>query len=144
MIGRLALFVANRATGGAIEGLTRRAVWGVVGLAFCVAASIFGLMTLYWALENEFGSINAAGVIAAGSLAIGLICLAAPAILEWSERKAAANANSGTNALASSVEAVHQESVAAVDYFGPLQVVASAFLVGMRTGQQLRGWRSST
>ena len=138
MIGRLAMFVANRATGGAVEGFTRRATWSAAGLAFCVCASIFALFALYWTLEQEFGSIASAGMIAGGALVIGLICLAAPSVLEWSEKQTKARARAEVRPLTTTVEAAKQETAAAVDYFGPLQVVASAFLVGMRTGQQLR------
>lgn len=141
MIGRLAMYVANRATGGAVEGFTRRASWGVAGAAFCVCASFFALFVLYWVLEREFGSITAAAIIAGGSLFIGLCCLAAPSILEWSDKQAAARARANVSPLSSTVEAVEHETAAAVDYFGPLQVVASAFLVGMRTAQHLRRHR---
>jgi uncharacterized membrane protein YfcA len=142
MMGRLAMYVANRATGGAVDGLTRRATWGAAGAAFCICASIFALVAIYWFLSDQFGPIMAASIVAIASLFVGVVCLFAPSVIEWSEKKAVEQASAGKSTLTATVETVNKETAAAVDYFGPLQVIASAFLVGMRTGQQLKRSRS--
>ncbi len=139
MIGNLAMYVANRATGGAVDNLARRASWSVVGAAFCVCASVFGIVALFWALTMRFSPIASASIIAVVSLVIGLICLATPSLIEWSEKQRVLREKAGVSPLTATIESANKETAAVVDYFGPLQVVASAFLLGMRTGQQVLG-----
>lgn len=139
MLGNVALFFANRAAGGAVGSITRWASWGAVAALFCTCAFVFAMIALFWIMAPLYGPISAAGLIAGGLLALGLACIAAPSLLDMMDRQAAARAASRTNPVAATVQAAKVETAAAVDYFGPLQVVASAFLVGMRTAQQFRG-----
>ena len=139
MLSNVAMFVANRATHGAVDSITRWASWGAVAVLFCICASVFGVIALFLVLLPVYGAVMAACLIAAGSLVLGLVCLSVPPLLDLHERRAAERKRAEAGSVASTVEAVNVETGAAVDYFGPLQVVASAFLVGMKTGQQLRG-----
>ena len=139
MPSNIALFFANRAASGAVDSISRWASWGAVGALFCIFASVFGTIALYLTIEPIYGPIASAGLIAAGSLVLGLACLAAPSLLDLFERQAAERKSAEVGPIASTVKAANEETAAAVDYFGPLQVVASAFLVGMRTAQQIRG-----
>ena len=141
MVGNIAMYFANRATQGAVGSLTRWASWGVAAGFFGVVAGVFAAISLYQALVPVYGSVTAAGAIAGGSLLLALVTFAVPAFLDFVERRAAARARAQVGPIATTIETVSTETAAAVDYFGPLQVVASAFLVGMRTGTQLRGLR---
>lgn len=138
MLSNIALFFANRAATGAVGSITRWASWGAVAALFCICASVFATIALYLTIAPIYGPTNAAALIAAGSLVLGLACLAAPPLLDLLERRAAERASAQSNPIATTVKAANEETAAAVDYFGPLQVVASAFLVGVRTAQQLR------
>lgn len=142
MLGNIAMYIANRAASGAVGSVTRWATWGAVAALFGICASAFAVIALYLALSPVYGAVMAASLIAVGSLTLGLACLAAPPLLDLIERRAAERATTEAGPIATTVNAAREETAAAVDYFGPLQVVASAFLVGMRTGQQLRGTRS--
>lgn len=139
MLGNIALFFANRAAGGAVESIARWASWGAVAALFGVCAFVFALIAVFWSIEPVYGSINAAALIAASLFVLALACVAAPSILDMLERQAAERVAAQTGPIASTVQAVNQETAAAVDYFGPVQVVVSAFLVGMRTAHQFRG-----
>lgn len=139
MLSNIALFFANRAASGAVGSISRWASWGAVAALFCTCGVVFGTIALYLSIEPIYGAITSAAMIAAGSLLLGLACLAAPPLLDHLERQAAQRAKAEVGPLASTVKAANEETAAAVDYFGPLQVVASAFLVGMRTAQQFQG-----
>jgi hypothetical protein len=138
MLGNLALYMANRATAGAVGSWSRWASWIAVAALFLSSAFALGLCALFWTLSPHFGAIAAAAIIAGGLGALGLACLAAPNLLELLERRAAARAASETGPVVTTVQSVEREAGAAVDYFGPLQVVASAFLVGMSTARTVR------
>lgn len=141
MLGKLALYAANRAAGGAVESMTRWASWGAVAALFGLCAFVFAVIALYTKISLLYGDINAATMIAGGALVVALLCVAAPQLLDYLERKDAERARAKEGVITSTVNAASQETAAAVDYFGPLQVVVSAFLVGMRTGHQVRGIR---
>ncbi len=139
MLGNVALYLANRAASGAVGSVSRWASWGAAAAIFLASSVVFGLVALYWWLETQYGPIASAGIVAAGAALAGFICLSAPAVMDATERAAAARAREKVGPVSATVEAVNKETEAAVDYFGPLQVVASAFLVGLSTGRKLRG-----
>ena len=139
MLGNLALFFANRAAGGAVGSIARWASWGAVAAFMGTCAFVFALLALFWSIEPMYGAINSAALIAGGLFLITLFCIGTPSLLDFMERRAADKAARQAGPIASSVQAVSTETAAAVDYFGPLQVVASAFLVGMRTAHQFKG-----
>jgi hypothetical protein len=136
MLANAALFFANRAASGAVDQVARWATWMAVASLLCITAFVFGLTALFWMLEPTYGAINSAAVMAAVLFVLGLCCIAAPTLIDALHRRAAERAAAKAGPVATTVEAVQQETAAAVDYFGPLQVIASAFLVGLRTGRQ--------
>jgi hypothetical protein len=138
MLTNIALYVANRAAGGSVGSIARWASWGALATIFGVLALVFGAIALYTLLVPLYGAIFAAAAIAGAALALALACLATPALMDMSEQWAAARRARETSPLTATLESANEEAAAATDYFGPLQVVASAFLIGMRTGSQVR------
>lgn len=138
MLGKVALYLANRAAGGAVGEVTRWVAWGAFAVFFLGLALVFAMVSAFWALEPRVGAVNAAALVAGGCVLLAGLLLLIPAAQDALERRAEEDARRKTSAIASTVEAAETETKAAVDYFGPLQVVASAFLIGMRTGRQFR------
>lgn len=137
MFGSLLSFMAARAAGDAVDGIARRALWGSVAALFLLFALILGLMATYWILAPMYGAVETALGMMAVCLAIGFVALMMPLIIERS-KKAAAAKPAASNPVESTVAAVKEETEAAVDYFGAVQVVASAFMFGLGTARQLR------
>ncbi|MEQ1696341.1 MAG: hypothetical protein ABL901_10930 [Hyphomicrobiaceae bacterium] len=142
MLGNIALYFANRAASGAVGTVTRWASWGAGAAIFAALALVFAVCAIFWGLQPRFSAVQAASLVAVGCLVLALVLIAIPAIQDAMEREAERAEREKAGALATTVTAVNKETEAAVDYFGPLQVVASAFLVGMRTGRQLRPART--
>lgn len=138
MLGNVALYIANRAASGAVGSVTRWASWGAAAALFAAIAVVFVVCAVFWGLVPRFGAVQAAGLVAGSCFALALLMISIPAILDAMERQVANRERQKAGAVATAVTVVNKETEAAVDYFGPLQVVASAFLVGMRTAQQLR------
>ena len=134
MIGNAVLYAASRATSNAIENVTRRVTWMAIAATFLLCALVFGLLLAFWLVEARIGPLNAAGAIAAACAAVGVLCLMMPAIIEWFENLRKRQ----TSAVATTVAAVDEEAKEAVDYFGALQVVATAFLFGMGAARRLK------
>ncbi len=136
MLGKLLSYAATRAAGEAVDGLARRAIW--TGLAAVLMVFAFGiaLTVAYWSLAPEFGSTQTAVAMALACLAAGFAALAVPTIIE--RAKKAETAAATNNPVTQTVAAVKEETEAAADYFGAVQVVASAFMFGLGTARQLR------
>lgn len=134
MLGDAVLYAASRATSTAIDHVARRATWTAMGAVFLVCALVLALLVTFWVAEPRVGAVNAAALIAAGCLIVGLICLVMPWAIERSEAMQQRNVSTGT-AVA---EVVEEEAKEAVDYFGALQVVATAFLFGLGAARRLK------
>ena len=134
MLGDAVLYAASRATHTAIENVSRRAAWTGLAAGFLLCGLVAGLIVAYWFAERYVGPFNAAALIAAGCLLIGVICLSVPSIVERIEasRKQRRSATETTAAV------VHDEAKEAVDYFGALQVVGAAFLFGLSAARRLK------
>jgi len=139
MLGSIALYVANRAAAGAVGSVTRWASWSVAAILFATLAVAFAAVSAFTYLEIDYGAPLAGAMIAAAALVIALVCLAIPAILDALDRQFAKRALKKDGVVVTTVDAVNKETEAAVDYFGPLQVVSAAFLVGLRAGRSVRG-----
>ena len=137
MFGNLAIYLANRATGGAVTTMTRWVGWGAIAAVFGIVALVFAIMCLFWVLEVRIGSIEAAGILALGCVLIAGICIATPAIMDAAERREEQRKRAQVGNVQTVVTTAHKEGEKVVDYFGPLQVIASAFLIGLRTGRQV-------
>jgi hypothetical protein len=134
MIGDAVLYAASRATHTAIESVSRRLTWTAIAVVFLLAAFILAIIALYIVLEPRFGALHTVGMIAGGCVLIGVISMAMPTLIERAETRARDHGSPTANAVA----AVDQEAKDAVDYFGALQVVGTAFLFGLGAARRLR------
>jgi type VI protein secretion system component VasK len=135
MLGDAVLYAASRATHTAIENVSRRLTWAAIAAVFLLAALILCLVALYIVLEPRFGSLHTVGIIAGGCAFVGIVSLAMPWLIERAEAR---KRNQGSPA-AKAVATVDDEAKGAVDYFGALQVVGTAFLFGLGAARRLRG-----
>lgn len=134
MIGDAVLYAASRATHSAIDNVARRVTWGVVGAVFLIAAMVLAIIAAYMLAEPRFGALQALAIIAAGCVFAGIISMSVP----WLIEKAEARRRSKLSPMATAVAAVDDEAKGAVDYFGALQVVGTAFLFGLGAARRLR------
>ena len=137
MLGKLFSYAATRAAGEAVDGIARRAVWGGLAAVFLIFSFAMTLMIAYWLLEPKFGDIQSAMLLAASCAGAGFFALAVPRMLDKS-KKTANSVRQETAPIAQTVASVKEETEAAVDYFGALQVVASAFMFGLGAARQMR------
>ena len=137
MIGDAVLYAASRATSTALEQVSRKAAWTAVAGTFLVSALVSALIFAYQALEPKLGPLNAVALISAACLLVGLFCLALPGMIERAERRRA-QAKMNTSPIATTAAAVEEEAIQAIDYFGPLRMVAAAFLFGLSAARRLK------
>jgi len=139
MFGNLLLFAANRATEGAAGNVARLATWGGLAVFLLLAGATFTLMVLFWLLQASVGPLSAAVILAAGCFVAALISLSIPHLLSAAEAKAAKVApQETTTPVHDAAEAVHEDMTDAVDYFGSLRVVVSAFMLGLGVARSLK------
>ncbi len=134
MIGDMVLYAANRATQGAVGNMARRASWGGVAIFLLLVGVVFALSVLFRILTERYDAIVAGTAIASVSIVLGLVCLAMPRVLDWLESRAKKPADP----VADTVASVKVEVAEAVDYFGPIRVVASAFMLGLGAARSLK------
>ncbi len=139
MIGEVFAYAANRATSGAVESISKRAVWFVAGGLVLLLGCFFAVLAAFWTLEPIYGPIQSAGFIAASCLILALVCFVIPAVSQYFQRRRARIAAKTANPVTETIKAVTEEANEAVDYFGPLQVMASAFMLGMGLARQIKG-----
>ena len=135
MLGNLFLYAANRATHGAVGNVARQASWGGFAVFLLLAGAIFSLVVAFFVLEARVGASSAGVIVAAGCFVAGLVCLSMPQLLDWLETKPKPTP---IEAIAETGAVVHEEMTQAVDYFGAVRVVASAFLLGLNAARQLK------
>jgi flagellar basal body-associated protein FliL len=134
MIGDAVLYAASRATHTALENVSRRLAWIAIAALFLLAAFVLAVIALYLVLEPQFGPLRTIAAIAAGATLIGIICLSMPWFINRMEVRSRDHGSPTANAVA----AVDQEAKEAVDYFGAIQVVGTAFLFGLGAARRLR------
>jgi len=134
MIGDAVLYAASRATHSALDNVSRRLTWTAISGAFLFAAMVLAIIAAYMVAEPRFGPLAAIGIIAAGCVLAGLISMSVPVIID----KAEARRRNKGSPVSTAVAAVDEEAKQAVDYFGALQVVGSAFLFGLGAARRLR------
>ena len=134
MIGDAVLYAASRATHSAIDSVSRRMTWMAVAGVFLTAAMVLAIIAAYMVAEPRFGALKAIGIIAGGCVLAGLISLSVPAIIE----KLEARRRNKSSPMSTAVSAVDEEAKQAVDYFGAMQVVGTAFLFGLGAARRLR------
>ena len=138
MLNSLFAYAATRVAGNVVDGIARRAVWGSLAAVLFLTSFVLALMIGFWTFEPVYGAVPTATAIATGCAAMAVLALAVPAFSEWRKRSAATADNVESSAISEAVSAVDEETVAAVDYFGAIQVVASAFMFGLGAARQLR------
>ena len=134
MIGDAVLYAASRATHSAIDSVSRRMTWMAVAGVFLTAAMVLAIIAAYMVAEPKFGSLIAIGMIAGACVLAGLMSLSVPAMIE----KIEARRCSKSSPMATAAGAVDQEAKQAVDYFGAMQVVGTAFLFGLGAARRLK------
>jgi len=134
MIGDAVLYAASRATHSAIENVSRRVTWMAIAAAFFIATLVLALIVAYLLLRPELGSLGAAAMLAGACALIGIISLSVP----WMIDKVEERRRSKGTPVANAVAAVDEEAHEAVDYFGALQMVGTAFLFGLGAARRLR------
>jgi ABC-type transport system involved in multi-copper enzyme maturation permease subunit len=134
MIGDMMLYAANRATQGAVENVARKASWGGFAVFLLLVGTIFSIFVAYWWLESRSSAIAAGSIIAAACFVVGIVCLSMPGILDRLE----ARAKKPADPIIDTVNAVKVEVTEAVDYFGPIRVVASAFMLGLGIARSVK------
>jgi hypothetical protein len=142
MFGNILMYAANRATQGAVGNIARQASWGGVAVLLLLAGGVFSLIVAYLMLDSQFGAPEAGVILAAVCFVAGLICLSIPGLLEKAEKKAAHSAHAVQSvpvALSGeTAQVVHDEMTDAVDYFGAVRVVGSAFLLGLGIARKVK------
>jgi hypothetical protein len=133
MIGDLVRYAANRATHGVVEDVTRKAAWGVLALVMLSVGLIFSILMIFWWLEEHFGATAAGGIMAGVSIIAGVIFLMMPKIIERAE-----HTESTLTPSEEVVSAVKEEMSEAVDYFGPIRVVGTAFVLGFSIARRIK------
>jgi hypothetical protein len=137
MLSNLFLYAANRATQGAVDNVSRRASWGGFAIFLMLTGIIFSLIVVFWLLEARMGATSAGVIIAAGCFVVGLLSLSMPHLLDRIDAEAKKVAPAPAP-IPVSAAAVQQEMTDAVDYFGAVRVVASAFLLGLGLARRLK------
>lgn len=134
MIGDAVLYAASRATHSAIENVSRRVTWMTVAGVFLTAAMVLGIIAAYMLAEPRFGSLHAIAMIAGVCVLVALVSMSVPAMIEKIEAR---RRNNGSP-VATAAAAVDAEAKQAVDYFGAMQVVGTAFLFGLGAARRLK------
>jgi apolipoprotein N-acyltransferase len=134
MIGDIFLYAANRATQSAVGNVARKASWAGFAVFLLLVGTVFALIVMFWMLNSVYNAPTAGAIIAAGCFIIGLICLLMPGFLDWLETKA----KKPVPAAQEAVNAVQEEVAEAVDHFGPIRVVGSAFMLGLGIARSMK------
>ena len=134
MIGDAVLYAASRATHDAVENVSRRVTWIAVASVFLIAAMVLAIIAAYLLAEPRFGSVHAIAMIAGVCVLVALVSLSVPAMIVKVEAR---RRNKGSP-VATAAAAVDAEAKQAVDYFGAMQVVGTAFLFGLGAARRLK------
>ncbi len=134
MIGDAVLYAASRATHSALENVSRRVTWIAIAGVFLVAAMVLAIIAAYMLAEPRFGSLHAIAMIAGVCVLVALVSMSVPAMIE----KAEARKRDKGSPVATAAAAVDAEAKQAVDYFGAMQVVGTAFLFGLGAARRLK------
>ena len=134
MIGKLVAFAFSRVAHRTFDTIERRVVWSTIGALLAVATLVFALTFAFWLLQAQLGGVAAAAILAGACAILAGLAFAMPTVIDRIEERA----EDDKSAVESMAETVDEEANAAVDYLGPLQVVISAFMLGLTSGRQLR------
>jgi phosphoglycerol transferase MdoB-like AlkP superfamily enzyme len=136
MISNILLYAANRATHGAVDNVTRKASWGGFAVFLLLVGTAFSLAVAFWVLSARYDATLAGGIIAVACFVVGFLCLLMPQYLDRLEARA--KAKTILTPAQETVSAVQEEVAEAVDYFGPIRVIGSAFVLGLSIARSLK------
>jgi ABC-type transport system involved in cytochrome bd biosynthesis fused ATPase/permease subunit len=139
MIGDFLTYAATRATNGAVENVSRRAGWYAAGASVLLCGLFFVVLAAFWTLEPSYGAVQTAGIIAGICMILALLCFVVPSVVQAQQHRRAVEKARAVDPVTETIEAVNVETAEAVDYFGPMKVVLTAFMLGMGAAKQLRG-----
>ena len=143
MISEVVAYAASRATSGAVENISRRAGWFAVGGVVLLFGLFFAVLAAFWLIEPHYGPVQSAVLVASSCLVIGVLCFVIPGAVQVVQRRRAKEKIAAGPPVNETLEAVNVEAAEAVDYFGPLRVMATAFMFGMGAAKQLRRARTT-
>jgi hypothetical protein len=117
------------------ERSLRQAVVMAVAVVLLIAAAAFGLLAAYQALVSvyQFSAVQAAGIVAASLLLVGLLVLAIVPLFGMKPKRPSAGPLAATG---EGVGLVDQGLGKAVQQIGPLPLLAIAFLAGILAGRR--------
>lgn len=134
MIGEMIRYAANRAMGGAVDSAARQASWGVAAIFLIGVGTVFSLIVAFWILDARYSATAAGTAIASLCFFVAFILLMMPRLLNWLELKS----KKQDDPAAQSAAVVQEEVAGAVDYFGPIRVVASALMLGVGIARTIK------
>jgi hypothetical protein len=134
MFGDLIRYAANRAVGGAVDSAARQATWGAAAIFLIGVGTVFSLIVVFWLLEAYYSATTAGLTIAALCFVVAGGLLMMPRLLNWMESKSKHEGDP----VAETAAVVQEEVEEAVDYFGPIRVVASALMLGVGIARTIK------
>jgi Putative Actinobacterial Holin-X, holin superfamily III len=142
MLSEVVAYAASRATSGAVDSISRRAGWFAAGGVVLLFGFFFAVLAAFWMIEPQFGPVQSAVLVATTCLVFGLLCFIIPGVVQVVQRRRAKEKIATGPPVNETLEAVNTEAAEAVDYFGPLKVMATAFMLGVSAAKQLRRART--
>ena len=134
MLGDAVLYAVRRAASTAIQNVERQAAWTAAAATFLLCALVTALIAAYQILQPLTGSVGAVALIGIACGLIGLGCLSLPGMTDSESAEEV-----GTPTPLSAIEgAFNEEAREAVDYFGAVRVVTTAFLFGLGVARKLK------
>jgi hypothetical protein len=134
MFGEFLRYTASRATEGVSQALLRNVLWlGAAGLLF-LAGAIFLTIMLYSSVTQYFDPATASAILAGIFILAGSILLSIKHLADKKEVTEERKAITAGGPMAAAQHDVKE----VVDYFGPMRVVASGFMLGLGLGRRLR------
>lgn len=130
MLGQATIYAISRVTSKAVEHATREAIWISISVVLLISAYVFALIAAYSLAQPYLGSTKAAGLVALCCGIVGIACFFMPSLIEGRP----------TSALPKGVtplSVANDEVKAAVDSFGALRLVGSAFAFGLGLARRL-------
>jgi hypothetical protein len=134
MLGQATAYALKRLTSDAVEHVSREFVWLSIAVALALCGFVFALIAGYWFVQPILGPAKAAAVVGAGCAVVAAVCFFMPSIIERMKSKAEPTLPPGVTPLS----VAKDEVKAAVDFFGPLRLVSSAFAFGLGLGRRLK------
>ena len=138
MISEVLAYAATRATNGAVENISRHAAWLAAGSVVLLFGLIFVVLAAFWTIEPIYGPVQTAMLISTACLVAAMVCFVLPSALQFLQRQRAIAKSKETNPVAETIDAVNVEAAEAIDYFGPLKVMATAFMLGFGAAKEFR------